>query len=243
MLDWGNPGSPMPKGIGTSSADLVVSRIAIDCSDARARLRKSVFWRRGLRRLGIMDKLIQYRIFIQVSEMGSFIKAAHMLELPRASVSAAIQELETDLGVRLLHRTTRRVQLTADGTQLQERVRRLLTDADDIQRLFQLHQHQVSGRLNIDVPSRIARRLIAPALPTLKRSYPGLQLAFGSTDRSIDLVQEGVDCAVRIGHLLDSSLIARTIGQIALINCAPLTIFASMAPRGSRETWPMGISR
>ncbi|WP_447776266.1 LysR substrate-binding domain-containing protein [Pseudomonas chlororaphis] len=168
-----------------------------------------------------MDKLIQYRIFIQVSEMGSFIKAAHMLELPRASVSAAIQELETDLGVRLLHRTTRRVQLTADGTQLLERVRRLLTDADDIQRLFQLHQHQVSGRLNIDVPSRIARRLIAPALPTLKRSYPGLQLALGSTDRSIDLVQEGVDCVVRIGHLLDSSLIARTIGQIALINCAP----------------------
>ncbi|AUG02847.1 LysR family transcriptional regulator [Pseudomonas sp. 09C 129] len=167
-----------------------------------------------------MDKLIQYRIFIQVSEMGSFIKAAHMLELPRASVSAAIQELETDLGVRLLHRTTRRVQLTADGTQLLERVRRLLADADDIQRLFQLHQHQVSGRLNINVPSRIARRLIAPALPTLKRSFPELQLALGSTDRAIDLVQEGVDCVVRVGHLLDSSLFARTIGHIALINCA-----------------------
>lgn len=143
-----------------------------------------------------------------------------MLELPRASVSAAIQELETDLGARLLHRTTRRVQLTADGAQLLERVRRLLTDADDIQQLFQAHQRQVSGRLNVDVPSRIARRLIAPALPSFKRSHPRLQLALGSTDRSIDLVQEGVDCVVRIGNLLDSSLVARTIGHIALINCA-----------------------
>jgi DNA-binding transcriptional LysR family regulator len=166
-----------------------------------------------------MDKLTQYRVFLQVSEMGSFIRAAHLLELPRASVSAAIQELETDLGARLLHRTTRRVQLTADGAQLLERVRQLLTDADDIQQLFQTHQRQVSGRLNVDVPSRIARRLIAPALPGFKRSHPRLQLALGSTDRSIDLVQEGVDCVVRIGNLLDSSLVARKIGHIALINC------------------------
>ncbi|SAK61200.1 LysR family transcriptional regulator [Caballeronia ptereochthonis] len=169
-----------------------------------------------------MDKLQQFRIFVQIAEMGSFIKAAHALELPRASVSAAVQELESDLGSRLLHRTTRRVQLTTDGAQLLERVRLLLADAEDIDSLFQTGQRQVSGRLNVDAPSRIARRLIAPALPGLLRRYPRLQLGLSSTDRAIDLAQEGVDCTVRVGSLHDSSLVVHPLGQIALINCASL---------------------
>lgn len=109
-----------------------------------------------------MDKLDQYRVFVQVAEMGSFIKAAHALELPRASVSAAIQQLESAMGARLLHRTTRQVRLTADGMQLLERVRLFLSDAEDIDQLFHVSQRTISGRLNVDVPSRIARRLIAP---------------------------------------------------------------------------------
>ncbi|WP_049399677.1 MULTISPECIES: LysR family transcriptional regulator [Stenotrophomonas] len=167
-----------------------------------------------------MDKLDQYRIFVQVAEMGSFIKTAHALEVPRASVSAAVQQLESAMGTRLLHRTTRQVRLTADGVQLLERVRLFLCDAEDIEQLFHASQRRISGRLNVDVPSRIARRLIAPALPGFLRRYPGLQLALGSTDRAIDLVHEGVDCAVRIGALHDSSLVARPLGHIALINCA-----------------------
>lgn len=167
-----------------------------------------------------MDKLDQYRVFIQVAEMGSFIKAAYALQLPRASVSAAIQQLESDMGARLLHRTTRQVRLTVDGIQLLERVRLLLADAEDIDRLFHISQREVSGRLNVDVPSRIARRLIAPALPSLLRRHPHLQLSLGSTDRPIDLVKEGVDCAVRVGTLHDSTLVVRSLGQIALINCA-----------------------
>lgn len=167
-----------------------------------------------------MDKLDQYRVFIQVAEMGSFIKAAYALQLPRASVSAAIQQLESDMGARLLHRTTRQVRLTVDGMQLLERVRLLLADAEDIDRLFHISQREVSGRLNVDVPSRIARRLIAPALPSLLRRHPHLQLSLGSTDRPIDLVKEGVDCAVRVGTLHNSTLVVRSLGQIALINCA-----------------------
>jgi DNA-binding transcriptional LysR family regulator len=167
-----------------------------------------------------MDRLQQFRIFAQIAGMGSFIKAANALEVPRASVSAAIQTLEADLGTRLLHRTTRRVRLTADGTQLLERVQLLLADVDDIDSLFQTRQREVSGRLKIDVPSRIARRLIAPALPGFLRRYPRLQLGLGSTDRAIDLVQEGVDCAVRVGTLHDSSLVVRPLGHIAMINCA-----------------------
>jgi len=167
-----------------------------------------------------MDKLDRYRVFVRVAEMGSFTAAANALDLPRASVSAALQRLEAEVGTRLLHRTTRRVRLTADGTQLLERVRPLLAEAEDIDQLFQARQRQVSGRLHVDVPSRIARRLIAPALPGLLRRYPRLQLELGSTDRMIDLVREGVDCAIRVGHLHDSSLVARPLGHLALINCA-----------------------
>ncbi|RDZ28494.1 LysR family transcriptional regulator [Lysobacter silvisoli] len=167
-----------------------------------------------------MDILDQYRVFVQIAEMGSFIKSAHALDLPRATVSLAIQQLERAMGVRLLHRTTREVRLTADGAQLLERVRPLLAEAEDIQQLFQTRQRQVAGRLNVDVPSRIARRLIAPALPGLLRRYPRLQLALGSSDRMIDLVHEGVDCAIRVGDLQDSQLVVRPLGRIALINCA-----------------------
>jgi DNA-binding transcriptional LysR family regulator len=167
-----------------------------------------------------MDRLDQYRVFVQVAESGSFIKASQALKLPRASVSASIQRLEAAMGTRLLHRTTRQVRLTADGAQLLERVHLLLADADDIDQLFHASQRKISGRLHVDVPSRIARRLIAPALPAFARRYPLLQLALGSTDRTIDLVHEGVDCAVRIGTLHDSSLVAQPLGRIALINCA-----------------------
>ncbi|WP_332750001.1 LysR family transcriptional regulator [Hydrogenophaga sp.] len=167
-----------------------------------------------------MDRLGQYSVFIRVAEMGSFTKAAHALEMPRASVSAAIQHLESHLGTRLLHRTTREVRATADGIQLLERVRAFLADAEDIEQLFQASQPRISGRLHVDVPSRIARRLIAPALPAFLHRYPRLQLALGSTDRAIDLVHEGVDCAVRIGKLHDSSLVVRPLGLLALINCA-----------------------
>lgn len=119
-----------------------------------------------------MDRFDQYRVFAQVAAMGSFIKAANALEMPRASVSAAVQQLETQLGVRLLHRTTRQVRLTPDGEQLLGRVRSVLTDVEDIDQLFQASQRQVSGRLIVDVPSRIARRVIAPALPGLLRRHP-----------------------------------------------------------------------
>lgn len=167
-----------------------------------------------------MDRLDQYRVFVQVAEVGSFIRAANLLNLPRATVSAAVQQLEAGLGARLLHRTTRKVHLTPDGEVLLERLRTLLADSDEIERLFRTQQHEVSGRLKVDVPSRIARRLVAPALPDLLRRHPLLRIGLGCTDRAIDLVQEGVDCAVRVGRLQDSSLVQRPLGRLALVNCA-----------------------
>jgi len=167
-----------------------------------------------------MDRLDQYRVFIRVAEMGSFVQAAHSLELPRASVSAAVQHLESRMGVRLLHRTTRQVRITAEGEQLLARLRPLLAGMEDLDQLFQPGQRQVAGCLVVDVPSRIARRLIAPALPGLLRRHPRLRLVLRSTDRAIDPVREGVDCVVRVGQPEDSSLIRRPLGRLAMVNCA-----------------------
>ncbi|HGN2666772.1 TPA: LysR substrate-binding domain-containing protein [Pseudomonas aeruginosa] len=167
-----------------------------------------------------MNRIEQYRIFVQVAELGSFIQTSRALKLPRATVSAAVQQLESGVGTRLLHRTTRKVSLTADGLLMLERARQLLLEYDEVDQLFQTHPQQVSGRLDVDVPCRIARRLLIPALPEFLRQYPRLQLGLGSTDRLIDPVGEGVDCVIRFGRLSNSSLVVKPIGQVLLINCA-----------------------
>ncbi|MDZ4299161.1 MAG: LysR family transcriptional regulator [Moraxellaceae bacterium] len=166
-----------------------------------------------------MDRFEQYRVFAHVAELGSFIKTATLLQMPRASVSAAVQQLESQLGTRLLHRTTRKVSLTTDGEQLLDRIYLLLAEVEDIDHLFQRQQQHIAGRLTIDAPSRIARRMIAPALPELLSKHPDLQISLSSSDLAVNLVQEGVDCAIRIGTLYDGSLVVQKLGHIALINC------------------------
>ncbi|MCJ2361986.1 LysR family transcriptional regulator [Pseudomonas aeruginosa] len=166
-----------------------------------------------------MDRLDSMRVFLRVAETGSFTKAADLLDMPRATVSAAVQQLEAQLGSRLLHRTTRQVQLTHDGSVVLERCRHLLEDMEELESLFR-DGSRASGRLKVDVPSRVARLLIAPALPEFFRQHPDIELELGSSDRSVDLVQEGVDCVLRVGQLGNSSLVARRLGEMQLINCA-----------------------
>ncbi|KSS81352.1 LysR family transcriptional regulator [Pseudomonas aeruginosa] len=166
-----------------------------------------------------MDRLDSMRVFLRVAETGSFTKAADLLDMPRATVSAAVQQLEAQLGSRLLHRTTRQVQLTHDGSVVLERCRHLLEDMEELESLFH-DGSRASGRLKVDVPSRVARLLIAPALPEFFRQHPDIELELGSSDRSVDLVQEGVDCVLRVGQLGNSSLVARRLGEMQLINCA-----------------------
>ena len=103
-----------------------------------------------------MDRLDRFRVFVQVAELGSFIRAANLLGLPRTTVSAAVQQLESDIGARLFHRTTRTVRLSADGAQLLEHARALLAQAEDIDRLFGERRQRAAGRLRVDAPSRIA---------------------------------------------------------------------------------------
>ena len=167
-----------------------------------------------------MDRIDHIQIFLRVADTGSFTQAAEQLGWPRASISLAVQQLEKRLGTRLLHRTTRRVSLTPDGELLLERARNLVADMEELEQQFQPTDHTAKGRLRVDVPSRIARRLLAPALPDFFARFPAIELELGSSDRMIDLVQDGVDCALRVGGLASTSLVARPLGSFALVNCA-----------------------
>ncbi|MBV8635845.1 MAG: LysR family transcriptional regulator [Burkholderiaceae bacterium] len=170
-----------------------------------------------------MDRFDEMNVFLRVAETGSFTRAAEVLRLPRASVSLAVQQLEARLGTRLFHRTTRRVQLTQDGQAMLERCRTLLSDLDEVEGLFQRDRSQVAGKLKVDVSSRMGRMVIAPALPEFFRRYPNIELELGMTDRLIDLVQEGVDCAIRGALTMeDSSLVSRRIAEFPVVNCASL---------------------
>lgn len=167
-----------------------------------------------------MDLIDQLRIFIKVANSGGFTPAAAQLGMPRPTVSLAIQRLEARLGTRLLHRTTRCVRLTRDGQSLLARANTLVSDADELEQLFHTHSATIEGHLRVDAPSRIARRVIAPALPGFFAQYPKVSLELGASDRAVDLVREGVDCALRVGEVTPNNLVLRPLGQLTLVNCA-----------------------
>ncbi len=167
-----------------------------------------------------LDRIDLFRIFTRVVECASFTRAADALGLPRSSVSTAVQDLETRVGVRLLHRTTRHVSPTQDGTAFYERCLRLLSDVADTENLFRGAPTRPHGKLRVDVPSRIGRLIIAPALPGFFATYPEIEVEIGMTDRAINLVEDGVDCAIRVGPLAVSGPIMRKIGDLTLINVA-----------------------
>ncbi|RRU06831.1 LysR family transcriptional regulator [Stenotrophomonas sp. 278] len=180
-----------------------------------------------------MDRLDQLRSFLRVAELGSFTRAADSLGLPKASVSLAVQRLEAEVGVQLLHRTTRRVRLTADGAQYQQRARDLLDDMEDLQGMFRRETGQLTGRLRVDMSSGLARQLVVPHLPEFLGQHPGLEIELSGTDRRVDLVREGFDCVLRVGPLDDNTLVARPLGVMHIVNCAsPAYIAARGMPRG-----------
>jgi DNA-binding transcriptional LysR family regulator len=167
-----------------------------------------------------MQNLEPLLIFLRVAEMGSFTRAASSLGIQKGRVSTVVRKLEEDVGVRLLHRTTRSVQLTEDGRVFHERARELLADVDDLQSMFAGDHVALRGRLRVDLPTDLARTTIVPALPRFMASYPELVLEISSTDRQVDLVQEGFDCVLRIGPIGDETLIARPLGRLRMVNAA-----------------------
>jgi LysR family transcriptional regulator for bpeEF and oprC len=167
-----------------------------------------------------MDQIQSMRVFARVVETGTFTKAASSLDLPKGTVTKLVQHLESRLRVKLLNRTTRRVTVTADGAAYYERAARLLNDLDDIEASMTNAQANPSGRLRVDVGSSVARLIIIPALADFYRRYPDIQLDLGVSDRPVDLIGDNVDCVIRGGELLEQSLVARRIANMALVTVA-----------------------
>ncbi len=162
-----------------------------------------------------MDQIKAMQIFRAVAECKSFAQAAELLDLPRPTVTNAVQSVEQHLGARLLQRTTRKVSLTMEGEIYLERCVRLLNELDDMNGLF---SGPGPGTIRVDMPERLARTQIIPRLPQFLQAYPEIKVRIGARDRFVDLVGEGIDCAIRVGKLRDSSLIAKRVGELEQIN-------------------------
>jgi LysR family transcriptional regulator, regulator for bpeEF and oprC len=167
-----------------------------------------------------MNQLDAMRAFARVVEVGSFTRAADMLDMPKATLTKLIQGLEAHLRTQLLHRTTRRVNVTPDGAAYYERALRLLADLDELDGSMTQSQTTPSGRLRVDVNAAVARLCIIPALHSFHERYPDIRIDLGVSDRPVDLIGENVDCVIRAGPLKDQALIARRIADLEFATCA-----------------------
>ncbi len=180
------------------------------------------------------DRLEAMRAFCRIVEVGSFVGAAEALGVPKTTISGQIQGLEAHLGMKLLHRTTRRVSPTTDGAAYYEGARALLDDLDELES----SRHDVRGRVRVEMPSPVALSLIIPALPDFVARYPEVQLDLGCGERVVDLVQEGIDCALRGGPVADQDLVARRIGHMHFCLCAAPSYLASAPALSTVEDLP-----
>lgn len=158
------------------------------------------------------------QLFVRIVERRSFTEAAHDTGIPRSTVTQAIKQMEGRLGVQLLHRTTRVVRPTLDGQAYYQRCLSILSDIEEADSAFA--GASPKGLLRIEVQGTLARHFLMPALPDFLARYPEIELSFSERDRWVDLVEEGVDCALRWGRLPDSDLIVRPLGMAKRITCA-----------------------
>ena len=167
-----------------------------------------------------MDRFDAMQLFTRIVELGSFTQAAAVLDIPRATATHAIKQLEARLQVRLLERTTRQVRTTVDGQAFYERCRHLLSDLEDAESSLAQLAVNPRGRLRIDIHGAPANELLLPRIGEFHARYAHIELAIGSGDRLVDLVREGVDCVVRAGEPRDSSLVTRRLALVPQVTCA-----------------------
>lgn len=170
-----------------------------------------------------MDRFDTMLAFTRVVELSSFTKAAISLNIPKATLSAQVANLEKRLNVKLFHRTTRHVSVTTDGAVYYERAIRLLSDLEETESAVNQSNLYYKGRLRVDASGTIGRQIILPAINDFFKRYPEIELELGCTDRTVDLLQEGIDCAIRGGMPIDESLVARKLIETRLVTCASPT--------------------
>ena len=168
----------------------------------------------------MMTRFDFLQAFVRVAETGSFSEAARRLGLSKSMVSRQVSALEAELGVRLLHRTTRSLSPTEAGRAYLERCQRILADLDEANLLVSRLQAVPRGRLRVSTPLSFGIGHLSAALPGFLERYPEIELEMNLTDRHVDLVEEGWDLAVRIGRLADSSLIVRRLAPIRAVAVA-----------------------
>lgn len=167
-----------------------------------------------------MDKLQAMRVFATVVETASFARAAQQLHLSPTAASRHVAELERHLGAQLLQRSTRRLNLTESGANYYDRCRLILADVDEAEAQLATAESQPRGVLRLSLPHSFGLRYIAPLIPEFCRRYPELQLELSFSDRIVDLVEEGIDMAVRITGELKTSLVARKLAPAHMVCCA-----------------------
>ena len=164
-----------------------------------------------------MDRIDAMQAFIAVADLGGFAPAARKLGLSPSGVTRVIAALEEHLGARLLQRTTRSVALTDAGARYLERVRRILADVEEAEASIKDERTRPSGRLVVSAPVGFGRLHVSPVMSEYLKRYAEVSGELRLADRMINLVEDGVDLAVRIGHLADSSLVARHVGEMRRI--------------------------
>jgi LysR family transcriptional regulator for bpeEF and oprC len=167
-----------------------------------------------------MDRFDAMRAFVQVVDSGSYTKAALQLNLHKATVSQQIQQLEDKLGTRLLTRTTRSVAPTEEGLAYYRHACAILQQVDEVESLLRKGSSAPAGHLRVDVPVAMGRLVFAPEIRGFLDRYPNITIELGCTDRIVDLVRHGVDCALRGGPLHESRLSARRVGDLRFALCA-----------------------
>lgn len=167
-----------------------------------------------------MDRFLEMKVFAAVVETGSFTAAAQTLDVSKAAVSRYVGELEERLGLRLLHRTTRKLSPTTEGEIFYARCRELLDNLDEAEAEVTMRSGEATGLLKVNVPVTFGLMHLAPLWPALLARHPRLAIDITLSDRVADLVEEGFDIAVRIGQLPASSLISRKLASTRLVLCA-----------------------
>lgn len=159
------------------------------------------------------------RSFVRVVDSGSFVSAAGRLNIPKSTITRHIQALEHELGVKLLNRTSRTLNLTEQGRIYYQGTLRLLESLDILDSNVQMSAMQPRGKIRVEIPNALAYCLVIPALPDFLARYPDIQIEVSVGNRTVNLIEQNIDCVIRIGELYNDSLIARSLGELAQVTC------------------------
>ncbi len=185
-----------------------------------------------------MDRLSRIPIFVSVARHGSFVRAARSSGMTGSAISKQIQRLESDLGVRLFHRTTRRLSLTDEGAFLFRQSLPLVEGLEDLSEKLNERSDRPEGLLKVSAPIALANKVLKQILVDFAKVYPEVQLHIELSDRLVDLVGEGFDIAIRIGNLKDSSMVARRLADIPFV-----TVCSARFLEGKKINIPYDLSK